>query len=373
MKTFLLQQNQLVIFPPKNLILIFFLLFLALLLSPIYFLFIYEVFIKWQWSQAGIVFIFFYSLILLGLYSLFFYKKNLPKKVRINQNEIVFEFSKQKQEIIPSKSLPYFGFIFLQRKSKNSPYLFFYNDKKNILISLIEFPLNQIQNIIHFLKEANFQYWNEQKEQNSWMDEYNILDITKNNFLFFDEQKIQDQINYVQIKKEKYLLGTLLMFATTTILLILVISQVVLEFRFDLVILIIFLLFFFWIFLRGLYQSFFNIELVRKHSELLIYKTCNLSLLPIQYLFKRISLQEPLSTFLKVYFDVKVSKIQIFNQKALRSLETRNTTFFDAIKQRIQLSKEIFEIDLFNKSIQEIFFIYNQINQMLCYKKDSFK
>lgn len=368
MKKLLFQKSELEIYLPKNTFLFILLGTIALLLSPLFLLFVFEIFSEWNFDFVKFAIIFFYTIVLLGLYSLYYYKKKMPYKIRINKQNVVFEYSNNPPLTMESKNFPYFGFIYLQRKRGRNPSLFLYNDKTNMLICLVDIVPEEINKIIDFLKGSNFQYWNEQNKQDFWMDEYHFLRVTKNNFLYLNKEELQESNDKILIKKEKYIIGTFLILLLFVSLFFMLVYEMIYQPRLELLLPLLLIIIFTWILSRGVYNQFFNIKFLRNNSELLIYKKCNIFFLSFHYICKKISLHEDLSTFLKIYHDGKVSKIEILNQKALNKLQNINfvrLSLFEYVLERIRFSNEVFEIDLFNKDLREIFAIYNRINQLL--------
>lgn len=228
------------------------------------------------------------------------------------------------------------------------------------------------QEVINFLKNMGMKFWNEENPDKFLVDEYNLFEITKNNYLFFDskEKKLK-----ILIKSSKYIVGKFFILFTLILFLFLLkeeffsiisknkIDQIYSLFGilFSFLILIIFL----WFLLKSIYNSFFDIEIEKNEQFVYIYKIFVIKFIPIRYLYKKYIIDQNFSTFLKIYLDRKVSKIEFWDSNVLSLLNTQNYNLIENILNRFKLKNQLFEIDLFGKKINEIYNLYIQINQLI--------
>lgn len=371
MSQYVIQNKKLEFYPSRYSFLLWLLFFLVLFLLYIYINIVYEILFLKVIETLKVSFVFFYSIFFLGLYSIFYYRKTIPKKITIDKENIIFEFSKKESFILKTIEFSYFGLVNFQRKD-NYLYLFLYNKNKNIFLSLIQMDQRKKQEVINFLKNMGMKFWNEENPDKFLVDEYNLFEITKNNYLFFDskEKKLK-----ILIKSSKYIVGKFFILFSLILFLFLLkeeffsiisknkIDQIYSLFGilFSFLILIIFL----WFLLKSIYNSFFDIEIEKNEQFVYIYKIFVIKFIPIRYLYKKYIIDQNFSTFLKIYLDRKVSKIEFWDSNVLSLLNTQNYNLIENILNRFKLKNQLFEIDLFGKKINEIYNLYIQINQLI--------
>ncbi|MFN3604569.1 MAG: hypothetical protein ACK4UJ_07645 [Leptonema sp. (in: bacteria)] len=372
--SFYFDKNELLIYPDRYRFLFYFLTFVAIIIIPIYFVILYDVIVSFRLEKIHTVLIIFCTLVFIGLYSVYNYRKSVSKKIIINKENTIFEYSKNSKEIINNQEFPFFGTIKLQKSKSSKPHLFLYNDKKNLLISLVELPFKSEESILNFFKENNFQLWNENKKEELFYDEFDFLNITKNNFKFLKDNCIERRQS-LQIKEHKYFFIKTLVFFTLVLFFVLFFKQVVLvlsPFEIDQIGYLLgfifsfgILILFFVIVIKSIYNSFFNLELIRQNQHLLIYKVFIVSWIPIRYLYRDLLINESFATFLKIFMDTKISKIEIYNDRFFDILKVQKVSFIEYIYNRLKLKKEILEIYLYGWTLTEILSLYKEINCMV--------
>lgn len=369
MSQYIIQDKKIEFFPSRYTFLLWFLFFVVFFLSYFYAYFVYEILFLKSIETLRVSFVFFYSLAFLGLYSIFHYRRSIPKKIIIDKENITFEYSKNQSFSLKTIDFSYFSLINFQRKD-NFPYLFLYNKNKNIFLSLIQLDDRKKQKVISFLKNLGMKFWNEENSEKFLVDEYNLFEITKKNYLFFDSKEKKQKIF---INNFKYIMGKFfILFNLILFLLMLkeeflsIISNNIDQFYtflkvlFSFLILVILLLFV----LKSIYNSFFNLEIERKEQSIYIYKNFVLKFLPFRYLYKKYIIDHDFATFLKVYLDKKVSKIEFWNSNVLSLLKNQSSNLKENILSRLKLKIQLFEIDLYGKKLNEIYNLYIELNQL---------